>query len=526
MQFSVAALSLLAVASTAAAKGINCEGSGNCNRSINTGVNGNEANQLKSLIDRIDDNRWYNNGQKIACVNWVCAFLQNTGGAPGRNIKGLAHFIPEHGCKVCGSVPYFYPAVNDKILPNVVQYVRENLGTNRPTLGRSLFIVIRIPAANPATPKEPNEQLLNDLIFLFPHHIQQQLIKMGAQQMQALVTEVANGGSAAMVKKSIPVPEPAANQALVRISHVAQNPTDVQSLDSNAFGDNAVLGCDFVGTVEKIGDQVSKLAKGDTIAGLIWGGEVNGLGAYSEYSLADERISFRVPNSISLEEAATLPLASMTAWLAFFSKDSLDIPRDSGSDTSVLIWGGSSSVGLYAVQIAALHGFNVITTCSPRHFDLVKSLGAKHAFDYRDDGVVESIKKAAPGLKYVFDTIGNKTSSGQASQAVDESGGRLCTVRPGKANTDDVTKQTTVTDVLVWTAFLKDHQYGAFKWPANEGDHMLATEFIEKLPEWVEEGKLKPNNPKVIPGGLDGVEKGFQLYRDGGISATKLVYKL
>ncbi|KAI8306101.1 Zinc-type alcohol dehydrogenase-like protein [Colletotrichum sp. SAR11_240] len=325
---------------------------------------------------------------------------------------------------------------------------------------------------------------------------------MSGKECQALVVEVPNG-------------KPSTLQ------------TAIQSFDGNAFGDGAVLGCDFVGTVEETGDQVDKLNKGDTIAGLIWGGEIKGIGGYSEYSVADNDISFRVPKNISLEEAATLPLASMTSWLALFSKDCLAIPRDGGKDISVLIWGGSSSVGLYAIQIAALHGFKVITTCSPRHFDLVKSLGAKYAFDYHDDNVVESIKEAAPGLKYVFDTIGNKSSSGLASRAIDErGGGGLCTVRPGKANTEDVTKQTKVTDVLVWTAFLKDHHYGSFHWPAHEADHKLGTEFFEKLPGWVEEGKIKPNKAKVIPGGLDGVSKGFQEYRDGNISATKLVYKL
>ncbi|KXH54060.1 hypothetical protein CSAL01_01966 [Colletotrichum salicis] len=324
-----------------------------------------------------------------------------------------------------------------------------------------------------------------------------------------------------MVKKQIPVPEPAPHQALVKVSHIAQNPTDVQSLDGDAFGDGAVLGCDFVGTVEVVGDKCSKLSKGDTFAG-----EIKGLGGYSEYTLADDNISFRVPKNISPEEAATLPLASMTAWLALFSQECLAIPREDGSKTSVLIWGGSSSVGLYAIQIAAMQGLNVVTTCSPRHFDLVKSLGAKHVFNYRDDNVIESIKRTAPGLKYVFDTIGNKSSSGLASQAIDENGGRLCTVRPGKANTGDVTKQTTVTDVLVWTAFLKDHQYAQFKWPASEEDHKLGTEFYEKLPGWAEAGKFKPNKPKVIFGGLDGVEKGFQVYRDGAISGEKVVYKL
>lgn len=73
----------------------------------------------------------------------------------------------------------------------------------------------------------------------------------------------------------------------------------------------------------------------------------------------------------------------------------------------------------------------------------------------------------APNLKYVFDTIGNDTSSVTASQAITSEGGRLCTVRPGKAHTSGVSQQTIVTDVLVWTAFLKEHRYGDFVWPVS-----------------------------------------------------------
>jgi len=98
----------------------------------------------------------------------------------------------------------------------------------------------------------------------------------------------------------------------------------------------------------------------------------------------------------------------------------------------------------------------------------VRSYGARHVFDYKDEKVVEKIKEAAPTLKYIFDTIGNTTSSATASRALHEEAGALCTVRPGKANTENVTAGTTVTDVLVWTAFLKDHAYGTFKWPVSQ----------------------------------------------------------
>lgn len=126
-----------------------------------------------------------------------------------------------------------------------------------------------------------------------------------------------------------------------------------------------------------------------------------------------------------------------------------------------------ASVGLYAIQLASMYGLEVITTCSPKHTDLVRSYGARHAFDYKDEKVVEKIKSVAPGLKYVFDTIGNETSSPTASLTLEKDAGNLCTVRPGKANTEKVVPGTNVTDVLVWTAFLKDHAYGDFKWPVR-----------------------------------------------------------
>ncbi|KAH8695493.1 chaperonin 10-like protein [Talaromyces proteolyticus] len=330
-----------------------------------------------------------------------------------------------------------------------------------------------------------------------------------------------------LVKDSITTPTPGPGQALVKVQYVAQNPTDVKSFDNKVFGDGHILGCDFYGTVVEVGSNVTRIAKGDVVAGLIWGGEIKGLGGYSEYTIADQNICYKVPPSISGDAASTIPLASGTAWLALFAKTCLNIDRKNASSQSVLIWGGSSSVGLFAIQLAAIYGIKVVTTCSPRNFDLVRSYGASEAFDYRDEKVVEKIRAAVPGLHYVFDTIGEDPSSTIASQALTENApGYLCTVRPGKACTENVTKQTVVSDVLVWTVFLKDHSYrDILFWPASKDDHELATELFDNLPVWLEQGKIKPNATKVFDG-LDSVTKGFQEFRDGKVSAYKIVYKL
>ncbi|KAJ5142873.1 killer toxin [Penicillium bovifimosum] len=115
--FDIILLALSFTGSTAAL-GINCRGSANCNTFGNSQI----AVSLTHAIDGIDPNRWYNNGEHIACVGTgapitgnggFCAFLQNTGGTNGAWIKSIAHNIPEHGCKTCGSVPYYFPGDND-----------------------------------------------------------------------------------------------------------------------------------------------------------------------------------------------------------------------------------------------------------------------------------------------------------------------------------------------------------------------------------------------------------------------------
>ncbi|KAI9775455.1 MAG: hypothetical protein M1839_001072 [Geoglossum umbratile] len=121
--FLTAALVATMAISSVAALGINCKGSGWC-----TSARDSVATNLNSLIQGIDSNRWYKNGEWIACVQSTgdfvvdasgsvgfCAFLQNTGGTWGSIIKQLAPEIPKHDCRVCGSVPYYFPQGNNNV---------------------------------------------------------------------------------------------------------------------------------------------------------------------------------------------------------------------------------------------------------------------------------------------------------------------------------------------------------------------------------------------------------------------------
>ncbi|KAJ4311209.1 hypothetical protein N0V84_010571 [Fusarium piperis] len=256
--------------------------------------------------------------------------------------------------------------------------------------------------------------------------------------------------------------------------------------------------------------------------------EIKGLGAYSAYTIADERLSFKIPDQISAPQASSVPLAANTAWLALFSGDCLALSRDSSAKkTPLLIWGGSSAVGQFTIQFAKLYGIEVVTTCSPQKFALAKSAGATHVFDYSDTEVVSKIKAAVPDLQHVFDTIGNATSSETAAQAIGKPGGVLCTVRPGKANTEDVPSTIKVTDVFVFTAFPTEHNYrGKAHWPVKMADHKLSSEMHDQLESLLGNGSLTPIPIRVL-GKLSPstVEEAMKTNREGRISREKLVFE-
>lgn len=128
----------------------------------------------------------------------------------------------------------------------------------------------------------------------------------------------------------------------------------------------------------------------------------------------------------------------------------------------------TATVGFFAIQLAKLYGIEVATTCSPRNFNKIRDAGATYVYDYNDKDVISKLASALPNVQHAFDTIGNETSSANVAKAMASTGGTLCTVRPGKANTQDVPSHIKVTDVFVFTAFPTEHSYrGKAYWPVS-----------------------------------------------------------
>lgn len=149
----------------------------------------------------------------------------------------------------------------------------------------------------------------------------------------------------------------------------------------------ALIGNDFAGTVVALGPGVTRYSVGDRIAGIA-PGNINQSpdgGAFAEFVLGDVGLSFRIPDAMGFEDAATLGTAITTIGQSLYQSLQLPwpaTPAPAEEAGAVLVYGGSSAMGTLAVQYAKLSGCKVISTASPANFALVKAMGADEVFDY------------------------------------------------------------------------------------------------------------------------------------------------
>ena len=166
-----------------------------------------------------------------------------------------------------------------------------------------------------------------------------------------------------------------------------------------------VLGSDVAGEVVEVGRAVTRFGVGDRVLGHATGTDKDSNsaaeGAFQQYTVVLERLACPIPDTLPFEDAAVLPLAVLTAACGLFQTDQLGLRHPTldaePSGETLLVWGGSTSVGSNAIQLAAAAGYEVITTASPRNFEYVRSLGAAQVFDYNSPGVVPEVIAAFKG---------------------------------------------------------------------------------------------------------------------------------
>lgn len=181
--------------------------------------------------------------------------------------------------------------------------------------------------------------------------------------------------------KTIPLPGP--QDILVKVNAVSVNPVDTKLRQTTKKQNQLnVLGFDGVGEVVSIGKNVEKFTIGDRV---FYAGTTKRAGSNQEFQLVNEGIAALAPSNLSDEEAASLPLTSLTAYELLFEKFGL-IPKENANQRKkIIVINGAGGVGSILNQLAHWAGLTVFATASPKNFDWLKEMGVDHPLDYRHD---------------------------------------------------------------------------------------------------------------------------------------------
>lgn len=324
--------------------------------------------------------------------------------------------------------------------------------------------------------------------------------------------------------KEAPYTRPADNEIVIRNRAVALNPVDCYM---QAMGDSffpwikipSIIGVDLAGEVVEVGSGVTRLQPGDRVLGMGVGtveGFAQSESAFQVYTVVKSQVAALIPDDMTFENAAVIPLGVSTAASGLFQKDYLNlqhpsIPAREPTGQALLIWGGATSVGCNAIQLVAAAGYEVITTCSPKNFSFVKSLGASQIFDYNSPSVVTDIVSALEGKTIAGALAITSGSDTPCSEIVLKCTGRKFLACGLPVSADKIPEG--VEAKFIQGNSLMDNEVGP----------MIFEQF---LPRALEQGTYKAvPEPKVVGKGLESINEGLT-FLSKGVSATKVVVSL
>lgn len=319
--------------------------------------------------------------------------------------------------------------------------------------------------------------------------------------------------------KSAPLWKPEENEILVKNRAVAVNPVD-GSLQTKAwwpFTYPTILGQDVAGEVVGVGPNVTRFKLGDRVVGHAVGMATkrNQDNGFQAYTILQTNMASPLPDHISFDRAAVLPLGLSTAASGLFQDDFLKLqlpthPRPTSTGQTVLIWGGSGSVGSNAIQLAVAAGYEVITTASTKNFGFVKKLGASQVFDYHSPSIGDELVVALQGktLAGAMDCIGFSATPITVDVVLKATGNKLvATVKGGFQPPEGVTVKS------VFGTTIKDN-------------HVGKAIYEDFLPQALKIGTFTPAPEPLIAGqGLESVQAAVDLQAKG-TSAQKVVVTL
>ncbi|CAB3391334.1 NADP-dependent oxidoreductase [Kyrpidia spormannii] len=299
------------------------------------------------------------------------------------------------------------------------------------------------------------------------------------------------GGPEQLKIADVPKPGLRETDVLIEVHAASVNPVDwkirrgyLQSRLNHRLP--LILGWDAAGTVVETGPKVTRFRVGDEV---FTRPDIERDGTYAEYVAVDQSLVAKKPANLSFEEAASVPLAALTAREALIDHAGVK-PGD-----TVLIHAGAGGVGSFAIQIAKLLGAQVITTVSTRNVDFAKQLGADRVIDYTQEDFTATLRD----LDVVFDTLGGEVQL--LSMNVLKKGGMLVSI------------------VMPPDLALAEQKgiRRAYFFLQPDGKK------LEEIGKWIEQGHIKPAIGAVLP--LEEVAKAHEL-SESGHSRGKIILKV
>ncbi|KAG4424839.1 hypothetical protein IFR04_001999 [Cadophora malorum] len=329
----------------------------------------------------------------------------------------------------------------------------------------------------------------------------------------------------------VPIPKPGPNQVLIKVVYSGSNPKDWKRPE---YFEPHNSGDDIAGIVEAAGENVVEFKKGDRVAA--FHEMMAPDGSFAEYAIAEDYTTFHLPKKTSFEEGASIPLAAMTAAVGLYLRLGLPEPwKPASSPIPLIVYGASGAVGAYTIKLAQLSNIHPIIAVAGRASDFVEKLITREKgdtiVDYRngDDAVVAGIKDAlktagASEVKYAFDAVSEHNSFQNISQILAKEGSKITLVLPGKdysAIPSHIEHSTTMVG-SVHAAPSEEKAKAGIKTGGKEFGYAYFRLFSRGL----REGWFTAHPYEIVPGGLNGLEKGLSNLKNGVNSGTKYIFKI
>lgn len=294
-------------------------------------------------------------------------------------------------------------------------------------------------------------------------------------------------------------------------------------------------GDDIAGVVHSVGSNVSGFRPGDRVAS--FHEMLNPHGSFAEYAVGRADTTFHIPSHVSFEEAATIPLAGMTAALGMYQRLGLPLPwLPAQQRLPLAVYGAASAVGAFAIKLASLSNIHPLICVAGRGCSFVESLIDRSKgdtiIDYRggNDAVVAGLRSAlgqGDKLMYAFDAVSDKGSFQNLMQVMDVEKGKITLVLARKRYEgipDSMEKSFTQVGKVHSPNYpgLKDEK----KLLGDLNDEDFGVVMYKFFERGLAKGWFKGHPFEVVPGGLGGIESALKSLKAGKASAVKYVFRI